>query len=193
MRQGFMRKKKSNIAPAGKKRKPKMQSQTRCGCNAHIYVRLGTENKYYIASVVEQYNHGLVSPSKTCFLSSNRSISQRVKTNLFTCHKASIDTSQAFRLLQVSDGFENIGCMKRDLQNYYHGLRDKIKNADAQLFVAQLERKRDANLAFFYDFIVDDHGKLIYIFWADATSRKNYSHFRDVVSFDATYRQTNTM
>jgi hypothetical protein len=28
---------------------------------------------------------------------------------------------------------------------------------------------------------------LIYVFWADATSRKNYSHFGDVVSIDATY------
>jgi zinc finger SWIM domain-containing protein 3 len=28
---------------------------------------------------------------------------------------------------------------------------------------------------------------LIYIFWVDATSRKNYSHFGDVVSIDATY------
>jgi hypothetical protein len=34
---------------------------------------------------------------------------------------------------------------------------------------------------------VDENGKLVSIFWADATSRKNYSHFGDLVSFDATY------
>jgi hypothetical protein len=50
-----------------------------------------------------------------------------------------------------------------------------------------LERKKDAKPEFFYDFVVDDHGKFIYIFRADATSRKNYSHFGDVVSFNATY------
>jgi hypothetical protein len=82
-RQGFMRK-KSNILPSEKLRKPKMQSETRCGCNAHIYVKLGPENKYYITSMVEQHNHGLVSLDKTSFLSSKRSISQRVKNNLFT-------------------------------------------------------------------------------------------------------------
>jgi hypothetical protein len=38
--------------------------------------------------------------------------------------------------------------MKRDFQNYYRGLRDKIKNADTQLFVAQLERKKEVNSAF---------------------------------------------
>jgi hypothetical protein len=34
---------------------------------------------------------------------------------------------------------------------------------------------------------VDEDGKLLFIFWADATSRKNYSHFGDLVSFDSTY------
>jgi hypothetical protein len=152
-----------------------------------IYVRLGQDGRYYVASFVEEHNHGLVSPDKKPFLRSNRTISQRVKTNLFTCHKASIDISQAYRLLQVSDRFDNIGCIKRELQNYYQVLREKIKNADAQLFVAQMERKKETSYAFFYDFVVDEHGKLLYIFWADGISRKNYSYFGDLVSFDATY------
>jgi hypothetical protein len=54
--------------------------------------------------------------------------------------------------------------MKKDFQNYYRGLRDKIKNADAQLFITQLERKKEANSVFFYDFDVVEKGKLIYIF-----------------------------
>jgi hypothetical protein len=77
--------------------------------------------------------------------------------------------------------------MKRDLQNYYRGLREKIKNADAQLFVAQMERKKEANSVFFYDFVVDEDGKLVYIFWVDATCRKSYTHFDDLLSVDATY------
>jgi hypothetical protein len=189
-RQGFSKKnaKVDVIASIVKDNKTaKMRPETRCGCNAQIYVKLGSDKRYHIASMVEQHNHGLVSPDKVPFLRSNRSISERVKTTLFTCHKASIGTSQAYRLLQVSDGFNNIGCMKRDIQNYYRGLREKIKNADAELFVAQMGRKKEANHAFFYDFVVDDQGKLVYIFWADATSRKNYSHFGDVVTFDATY------
>jgi hypothetical protein len=170
-RQGWSKNRLSGIvAPSQNPKKPKKCSETRCGCNAHIYVKLGSDSKYYIASMVEEHNHGLVSLNKISFLRSNRSISQRVKNTLVTCHKASIGTSQAYRLLQVSDGFDNIGCMKRDLQNYYRGLREKIKNADAELFIAQLERKKEANIAFFYDFVVDEQGKLVYVFWADATS-----------------------
>jgi hypothetical protein len=124
-------------------KKRKSQVDIRCGRDAHIYVKLGTDKKYYISSMVGQHNHILCSPNKAPFLQSNRSVSQRAQNTLFTCHKASVGTSQAYRILQVSDGgFNNIGCMKRDLQNYYRGLREKIKNADAKLFVAQLERKR---------------------------------------------------
>jgi hypothetical protein len=38
--------------------------------------------------------------------------------------------------------------MKRDVHNYYQILREKIKNMDAKLFVAQLERNNEANSAF---------------------------------------------
>ena len=78
---------------------------------------------------------------------------------MFSCHKASIGTSQAYRLLHVSEGgFENVGCTKRDLQNYFSDLRKKIKDADAQIFVGQLERKKEVNPAFFYEFMVDEQG-----------------------------------
>jgi hypothetical protein len=77
----------------GEPSKKKKQYDTRCGCNARIYVRLSQDNKYYIASFVEEHNHDLASPDKIPFLRSNRTISQRVKNTLFTCHKASIGTS----------------------------------------------------------------------------------------------------
>jgi hypothetical protein len=92
--------------------KQKKLFEIRCGCNARIYVRLSQDKRYYIASFVEVHNHGLVSPDKTPFLRSNQTISQRAKATLFTCHKASIDTSQSYKILQVSDGFGNIVCMK---------------------------------------------------------------------------------
>jgi hypothetical protein len=59
------------------------------------------------------------------------------------------------------------------LQNYFRDLRSKIKDADAQMFVAQLERKKEVNPAFFYEFMVDEQGRLVRVFWADATCRKN--------------------
>ena len=108
-----------------------------------------------------------MSPDKRHLLRSNRRVNERAKSTLFNCHKASIGTSQAYRLLHVSEGgFENVGCTKRDLQNYFSDLRKKIKDADAQMFVTQLERKKEVNPAFFYEFMVDDQGRLVRVFWA---------------------------
>ncbi|XP_024313699.1 protein FAR1-RELATED SEQUENCE 5-like [Brachypodium distachyon] len=174
-REGYQSEKTKEIEDPLKKRRK--STTTRCGCDAHIFVRLCGDNTYKIDSWVERHTHGLVSPDKRHLIRSNRQISERAKNTLYTCHKASIGTCQAYRLLQVSEGgFENVGCTK-DLQNYYRDFRYKMRNADAQMFVAQLARKQEVNPGFFYDFVVNDEGKLEYVFWADATSRKNYNHF----------------
>ena len=90
---------------------------------AQIYVTHGTDKKYKIASMVERHNHGLVSPPHRHFLRSNRHVTERAKSTLYNCHKASIGTSLAYRLMHVSEGgFQNVGCTLRDLKNYYHDL-----------------------------------------------------------------------
>jgi hypothetical protein len=185
-REGFKSEKANEVVDPSKKRRK--NTATRCGCDAHIFVKLCGNNTYKIESWIENHNHGLVSPDKRHLIRSNRRVSERAKNALYTCHKASIGTCQAYRLLQVSEGgIDGVGCTKRDFQNYYRDLRYKIRNADAQMFVAQLARKQEVNSAFFYDFEVSDEGNLKYVFWADATSRKNYKHFGRVVSFDSTY------
>ncbi|XP_048561012.1 protein FAR1-RELATED SEQUENCE 5-like [Triticum urartu] len=190
-REGFRTEKnKETKDPSNQSKKSRKNTTTRCGCDAHIFVKLCGDNTYKIQSWVEHHSHGLVSPDKRHLIRSNHKVNERAKNMLYTCHKASIGTCQAYRLLQVSEGgFPYVGCSKRDLQNYYRDLRLKIRNADAQMFVAQLARKQEVNPAFFYDFVVDKEGNLMYVFWADAMSRKNYSHFGGdgVVSFDSTY------
>jgi hypothetical protein len=94
--------------------------ETRCGCETHIYFKLGNDKKYRIASMVEHHNHGLVSSNKRYLLRSNRHVNERAKSTLFNYHKASIGTSQTYRLLHVSEGgFQNVGYTLRDLKNYY--------------------------------------------------------------------------
>ncbi|XP_010227160.1 protein FAR1-RELATED SEQUENCE 5-like [Brachypodium distachyon] len=185
-REGFKSEKGNEIIDPSVKRHK--NTATRCGCDAHIFVKLCVTDAYKIESWVEHHNHSLMSPDKHHLIRSNRQVSERAKNTLYTCNKASIGTCQAYRLLQVSEGgFSNVGCTKRDLQNYYRDLRYKIRNADAQMFVSQLARKHEANPSFFYDFVVSEEGKLMYVFWVDATTRKNYKHFGYVASFDSTY------
>ena len=78
--------------------------KTRCGCETHIYVNLGTDKKYKISSMVEQHNHGPISPPHRHFLRSNRHVMERAKSILYNCHKASIGTSLAYRFMHVTEG-----------------------------------------------------------------------------------------
>ena len=50
-----------------------------------------------------------------------------------------------------------------------------------------LKRKHEMNESFFYDHVSDNERKLKHVFWVDDISRKNYSLFGDVVSFDTAY------
>ena len=186
-RQGY-KQKKDDVPVDPSKKKVKRTRETRCGCEAYIYVKRNSEGKYQISALYEDHNHDLVTPSKLHLLRSNRFVSEKTKTTLFNCHKASIGTSQAYRLLHVgAGGFEYVGCTKKDLQNYYSNFRNKIKDADAQMFIDQFGRLRELDPGFFFEYEVNNDGRLVRVFWADTTSRKNYAHFGDVVSFDSTY------
>jgi hypothetical protein len=118
---------------------------------------------------------------------SHITVRRKAKTTLFNCHIASIGTSQAYRLLQVgAGGFEYVGCTKKDLQNYYSDFRNKIKDVDAQMFIDNLGMLKQLDPSFFFEYKVID-SRLVRVFWADTTSRKNYAQFGDVLSFDTTY------
>ena len=73
------------------------------------------------------------------------------------------------------------------MQNYYRTLRESIKSSGAQIFLDNLPRKNENNAAFYFDYVIDGKGRLVHVFWADATSRKNYVHFGELLSFDTTY------
>jgi hypothetical protein len=78
-----------------KKRKTHIVMESRYRCEAHIYVKLGSDNKYRIASMVEYHNNDLVLSNKRDLLRSNCHVNVRAKSTLFNCQKASIRTSHA--------------------------------------------------------------------------------------------------
>nr|XP_034604624.1 protein FAR1-RELATED SEQUENCE 2-like [Setaria viridis] len=61
-REGYKKENVKNVIDeSGKKRKAHNVMETRCGCEAHIVVKLGSDKKYRIASMVEKHSHGFVS------------------------------------------------------------------------------------------------------------------------------------
>jgi hypothetical protein len=132
-RQGFKLKKVMNSIPSQKtattsnpsKRNPKKRKrkETRCGCDARIFVKRTSDNKYIIASLVEHHNHGLVTPSKHHLIRSNRRVNEKAKQTLYSCQIALMATKR------------DVGCTKRDLHR---------KHSDCSMSVLVLLRMWDA-------------------------------------------------
>ncbi|XP_058783612.1 protein FAR1-RELATED SEQUENCE 5-like [Vicia villosa] len=172
-----------NSLPKTRKRK-----MTREGCNARIAFKRTIDGRYEVAKFFEGHTHALVTPRKKQFLRSTRSVSNVHKNLLFSCNRANVGTSKVYQLLKEQVGsYDNIGCTKRDIQNYSRNLKELIKDSDAHIFIDNFRRKKETSHSFYYDFEVDKEGRLKYVFWADGISRKNYSLFGDVISFDTTY------
>jgi zinc finger SWIM domain-containing protein 3 len=86
----------------------------------------------------------------------------------------------------VGGGFEYVGCTKKDLHNYYSDFRNKIKDADVQMFIDNFHALKQLDPCFFFEHEVND-SRLSRVFWADTSSKKSFVHFGDVLSFDTTY------
>jgi hypothetical protein len=54
------------------------------------------------------------------------------------------------------------------------------------MFIDNLYALQELDHNFFFEYEVVD-GRLFRVFWADTTSKKNYAHFGDALSFDSTY------
>jgi hypothetical protein len=187
-KEGFREEKTGNASSESSTKKNRERKITRCGCGAKLVIKRTQEDNYVVSVFEKGHNHMLVTPSKQQFMRSNRKINSKAKSTLFNCQRACIGTSAAYRFLRVGlGGFDEVGCMKRDLQNFHRSLRCHIKSSDAQMFVDQLGRKNLANPGFYFDYVIDDKGRLLHVFWADATCRQNYKHFGNLVSFDSTY------
>jgi len=121
-------------------------------------------------------------------LKSARDVNPIMKNMLRACHRNNIGTSKAFNLLKYQmGGLENVGCMKRGLQNFHRVLKEVIENSDAHMFVDNFERMKLKNPSFYFAYEMDDKSILKHVFWADGIGRKNYYLFGDVVSFDTPY------
>ncbi|KAF1894675.1 hypothetical protein Lal_00027053 [Lupinus albus] len=74
-------------------------------------------------------------------------------------------------------------------KSYAHASGFSVRNSSETTDKSGVKWKRKCEMdnSFYYDYEVDDVGRLKYVFWAYGICRKNYSLFGDVVSFGTTY------
>ncbi|KAH6825702.1 hypothetical protein C2S53_002326 [Perilla frutescens var. hirtella] len=68
--------------------------------------------------------------------------------------------SRFFKLRQVVGGYSNVGCTSSDVKNFTRDLRAYIVDADAQMILDNLFRKRELCHAFFFNYCVNSDDQL---------------------------------
>ncbi|XP_062011894.1 protein FAR1-RELATED SEQUENCE 5-like [Rosa rugosa] len=112
---------------------------------------------YVITQFTEAHNHPLTTPERVHLLPSHRQVSNATKCLTMELGLVNIPTHQQISLLEVQSG----------------GIENMAQREKNSFFNFKIEE--------------DSENRIKHCFWADATSRRAYSFFGDVVIFDTTY------
>ncbi|RVW68730.1 Protein FAR1-related sequence 5 [Vitis vinifera] len=125
---------------------------------------------------------------------------KRDKNQNIVSHKAQLNairgvglgTSQIIDyIVQQSSGYNNVGFTKKNLYNHVDAdRRVHLRDGDTEGALSYLCGKSEMDPSFYYKYNVNEDNRLANLFWADSTSKLDYSCFGDVLAFDTTY-QTN--
>ncbi|XP_058203605.1 protein FAR1-RELATED SEQUENCE 5-like isoform X1 [Rhododendron vialii] len=163
------------------------RGMTRENCHARLaVVRKG--EKYVVSQFFEGHNHALTSPRRAHLLRSHRKVSAAKKALVEQLSAANVPTCQEMTIFELeSGGLENVGCSQQDLYNYKRDKRMMVDGHDANMLYEYFQSEKAKNDGFIFTIEKDDEDRMTHCFWADATARKSYQYFGDVVVFDTTY------
>ncbi|XP_020270512.1 protein FAR1-RELATED SEQUENCE 5-like [Asparagus officinalis] len=174
----FKQGKSLRIADVGKKRR---QGSLAEDCPAKIAVLKSNSKKYIVTVFNEEHSHPLSTRS-------HRNVSAATKSLTKQLSMVNIPQHQQFSFLGVySGGIENIRCTQKDLYNHGRDIRADMKGHDGEMFYEYLKLKQEKNPSFTFQIEADEEQKITRCFWSNASSRRAYNFFGDVVIFDTTY------
>ncbi|CAL2230510.1 unnamed protein product [Prunus armeniaca] len=122
------------------------------------------------------------------FMRSHRHISEPAKLLTKQLGSADIPTHKKMSILEVqSGGMEKIGFTKKDIYNFEYYESSLMKNHDVELVNEYFLAEQKNNISFYFKIEGDSNDRLTRCFWADATSRRAYRFYGDVVVLDTTF------
>ncbi|KAH6780759.1 hypothetical protein C2S52_011996 [Perilla frutescens var. hirtella] len=143
---------------------------------------------YSVGLFEERHSHSLVTDKHKEFMNLNRNIDPSHQMFILNYARVNIGPVTTFRLVKKVGGYSNIGCTAVYFKNFSRDLKAYAVDVDAQMMLDKMSKRHELCSSFTFDYEVNKDDQLRCVFWADPISRRNFSLFGDVVSFDATYR-----
>ncbi|KAL3835522.1 hypothetical protein ACJIZ3_010258 [Penstemon smallii] len=159
----------------------RLRKETRTGCPAMVRMRLVDSKRWRILEVSLEHNHLL----GTNGYKSTKKTSSGTKRKLLSNSDTELPPIKLYRALVIdsrNDGTHNLNQTEANTSSNQLNLR----KGDTQAMYNYLCRMQLTNPNFFYMMDLNDEGRLLNLFWADARSRAASGYFGDVIFFDTT-------
>ncbi|KAL3684386.1 hypothetical protein R1sor_002408 [Riccia sorocarpa] len=151
----------------------------------------GESEEWIVKQHVKEHNHTLLSEEELSLLAAFRYICPEDGERIKLLKRAGLRISDILNVLRLERG-EALTFNSRDVRNFLSkelvGVGEQGRNQDIAELLKCLKEKSERDSKFFYDFTVDEDGRLENILWIPGSARQMAEVFADIVVFDTTYR-----
>ncbi|XP_071678269.1 protein FAR1-RELATED SEQUENCE 5-like [Lolium perenne] len=165
--------------------------ESRCGCKARLVVKFdGRTGFWVVEDFRDKHNHDPAEPCQTPFLRSHRTINDAQRSEILSMGSMGIRKHLIMRKFIAGSGsFAGVGFTRKDLYNMCSRERRRLLfDGDATKAIRIMSKRKKRDPEFFFEYDVDEKGRLKHMFWCDSQSRRDYQDYGDVLVFDSTYK-----
>ncbi|XP_020193468.1 protein FAR1-RELATED SEQUENCE 5-like [Aegilops tauschii subsp. strangulata] len=148
--------------------------------------------RWVVTEYLNKHNHELIKKFDLVkFLSADRGFSPLVKKFIKLLHDCNIGPSRMVQILSMihtkNGTLSSMPYIPADVTNLKAKYHRESRLADIEDTIAYFDKKAKEDPDFFYRIRLDDEDCVGNMYWVDGAARRSYKHFRDCISFDATY------
>ncbi|XP_071685325.1 protein FAR1-RELATED SEQUENCE 11-like [Lolium perenne] len=165
----------------------RLRPLSRCNCEAHMTVKLNEKlGFWYVDSFDDKHSHTLARADETPFLWSHRKIRDHQKAEILAMGAAGIRKHTIMdSMISRSGWYGGVGYIRRDLYNLCGKEKRKLlAKGDAATTIGIMLSRKEKDPSFYFDYDLDEEGRLKRMFWCDSQSVQDYEDYGDVLVFD---------
>ncbi|XP_073357728.1 protein FAR1-RELATED SEQUENCE 5-like [Aegilops tauschii subsp. strangulata] len=140
----------------------------------------------------DEHNHELIKKFDLVkFLTAHRGFTPLEKKFIKLLHDCNVGPSRMVQILSLihskNGSLSSMPYLPADVTNLKAKYRRESKLANIEATIAYFDEKAKEDKDFIYRIRLDDEDRVRNMYWVDGAARRAYKHFRDCISFDATY------
>ncbi|XP_020172842.3 protein FAR1-RELATED SEQUENCE 5-like [Aegilops tauschii subsp. strangulata] len=182
-------KKDKGDAPVVPERKRGIIVKTECPVRCKLNV---DGAQWVVTEYFDEHNHELIKKFDLVkFLTAHRGFTPLEKKFIKLLHDCNAGPSRMVQILSLihskKGSLSSMPYLPTDVTNLKEKYHRESKLADIEATIAYFDEKAKEDQDFFYRIRLDDEDRVRNMYWVDGATRRAYKHFRDCISFDATY------